>query len=46
MQPEGAWQAPSSGDGPYEQCLVRGQNLVFMPRHDGEDQVVPAVFDL
>lgn len=46
MTPGGTWQDPSPNDGPYEQCLQRGPNLVFMPRESGEDQVVPAVFDL
>lgn len=46
MLPTGAWQASSANDGPYEQCKVDGQNLVFMPRDAGEDQVVPVVLDL
>ncbi len=46
MQPDGTWQAASPNDGPYEQCLVRGNNLIFTPRHAGEDQWVPAVFDV
>ncbi len=46
MQPDGTFQVASGNDGPYEQCLVRAQNLVFQPRNPGEDQVVPAVFDL
>lgn len=46
MQPNGTWQAASSNDGPYEQCKVVGQNLVYEPRDPGEDQVVPVVVDL
>ncbi len=46
MTPEGTWQGSKNGDGPYEQCLLRGSNLVFQPRYDGEDQVVPVILDV
>ncbi len=43
MTPEGTFQSSSPNDGPYEQCMQRGSNLVFEPRENGEDQVVPMV---
>lgn len=46
MLPTGTFQLPTGTDGTYEQCLQRGNAYVFMPRANGEDQIVPAVFDL
>lgn len=46
MLPDGTWGDSKDDDGTYQQCAIRGQNLVFIPRDNGEDQVVPAVFDL
>lgn len=43
MTPDGWFQSSSPNDGPYEQCLQRGSNLVFEPRYSTEDQVVPMV---
>jgi len=43
MTPDGWFQGNSPNDGPYEQCLQVGSNLVFEPRHSSEDQVVPFV---
>jgi len=46
MTPDGVWQDPSPNDGPYEQCLPKGSNLVYQPRYPGEDHVVPVMLDV